>query len=179
MVMLDVIPVDATEPVQTRALVSLNEAGRLARLFKIFANETRLRLLHALVRDEELCVGDLADTLAMKPQAVSNQLQRLADRGILASRRDGTSIYYHIVDPCVPVLLERGLCLTECCPEGTPENVVTESIENKSEATNECCTEAKDACCSESSSAPVQAAKSNSRRKKATGKIAQTKRRRS
>ena len=179
MVTLDVIPVDATEPVHTRDLVSLDEAGRLARLFKIFANETRLRLLHALVRDEELCVGDLANALAMKPQAVSNQLQRLADRGILASRRDGTSIYYRIVDPCVPVLLERGLCLTECCPEGTAGNGVSENIENKSEAKGECGTEAKDVCCSESSSAPVQAPELRSRRKKATGKIAQSKRRRS
>ncbi|NQV28467.1 MAG: helix-turn-helix transcriptional regulator [Rhodopirellula sp.] len=179
MVTLDVIPPDATEPVHTRALISLDEAGRLARLFKIFANETRLRLLHALVRDEELCVGDLADALSMKPQAVSNQLQRLVNRGILASRRDGTSIYYHIVDPCVPVLLERGLCLTECCPEGPAENGVSENIEKKSEATGDCCTEAKDVCCSESSSAPVQATKSKSRRKKATGKIAQSKRRRS
>lgn len=112
-----VIPADATEPVGTRALISLDEATTLTRLFKIFANETRLRLLHALVREEELCVGDLASALEMKPQAVSNQLQRLVDRGIVASRRDGTSIYYHIVDPCVQVLLERGLCLTECVPE--------------------------------------------------------------
>ena len=88
----------------------------------------------ALVREEELCVGDLASALGMKPQAVSNQLQRLVDRGILASRREGTSIYYHIVDPCVPVLLERGLCLTECVPE------------NEASATS-CCDEAASPCC--------------------------------
>ncbi len=37
----------------------------------------------------------------MRPQAVSNQLQRLLDRGILGSRREGNSIIYRIVDPCV------------------------------------------------------------------------------
>ena len=87
------------------------------RLYKVFASDTRLRLLHALVRAEELCVSEMADALDMKPQAVSNQLQRLVDRGILATRRNGSNIYYRVVDPCVPVLLERGLCLIECFPE--------------------------------------------------------------
>jgi DNA-binding transcriptional ArsR family regulator len=76
-------------------------------------NDTRLRLLHALVRAGELSVGDLAAAVAMKPQAVSNQLQRLVDRGILGSRRNGNSIIYRIVDPCVISLLDQGLCLTE------------------------------------------------------------------
>ena len=104
-------------PLQERPLLAPEEAVRLMRLFKIFANDTRLRLLHMLVQQEEACVGELAEAIGMKPQAVSNQLQKLVDRGILASRRTGTKIYYRIVDPCVPVLLERGLCLIACCPE--------------------------------------------------------------
>jgi len=86
-------------------------------LFKVFANDTRLRLLHALVREGELCVTELAEAVGMKPQAVSNQLQRLVDRGILSVRREGINMCYRIEDPCVPVLLERGICLIECCPE--------------------------------------------------------------
>jgi DNA-binding transcriptional ArsR family regulator len=58
-------------------------------------------------------VSDLAEAVGMKPQAVSNQLQRLVDRGILGSRRDGRSIHYRIVDPCVTGLLDVGLCLAE------------------------------------------------------------------
>lgn len=82
-------------------------------MFKVLANDTRLRLLHAINRDGEVRVGDLAATVGMGAQAVSNQLQRLADRGIVAGRRDGTSIYYRIVDPCVPRLLEYALCLLD------------------------------------------------------------------
>jgi DNA-binding transcriptional ArsR family regulator len=106
-------------PLEDRPLLSPEQARRLMRLFKVFANDTRLRLLHALVRAGELCVTDLAGQTSMKPQAVSNQLQGLLDRGILASRRDGNNVYYRILDPCVPVLLERGLCLIEC--HETPE----------------------------------------------------------
>ena len=86
-------------------------------LFKVFGNDSRLRLLHALVREGELCVTDLAEAVEMKPQAVSNQLQRLVDRGMLAARRQGSNVFYRVVDPCVPVLLDRGMCLIECCPE--------------------------------------------------------------
>ena len=97
-----------------QALLSPEQAAELMRLFKVFANDTRLRLLHALVREGELCVTDLAEAVGMKPQAVSNQLQRLVDRGILACRRNGSNVYYQVADPCVPVLLERGVCLIEC-----------------------------------------------------------------
>jgi len=96
-----------------RSLLSPIQAGGLAAVFKVLANDTRLRLLHALVRADELCVTDLAASVGMKPQAVSNQLQRLSDLGILASRREGNSIYYRLVDLCVRSLLDQGLCLME------------------------------------------------------------------
>ncbi len=103
--------------VAVRPLLSARQAAELMRLFKVFSNITRLRLLHALVRQDEMCVTELAVAVGMKPQAVSNQLQRLVDRGILSRRRNATNIYYRVVDPCVRVLLDRGLCLIECWPE--------------------------------------------------------------
>jgi ArsR family transcriptional regulator, lead/cadmium/zinc/bismuth-responsive transcriptional repressor len=96
-----------------RPLLSPIQAGGLAAVFKVLANDTRLRLLHALVRADELCVTDLAASLGMKPQAVSNQLQRLSDLGIIAARRDGNSIHYRVIDACVRSLLDQGLCLME------------------------------------------------------------------
>ena len=99
--------------------MSCEDAQQLMHLFKVFANDTRLRLLHALVLAGEMCVTELAETVGMKPQAVSNQLQRLLDRGIVAARRDANNMYYRIVDPCVPVLLERGLCLIAAHPESS------------------------------------------------------------
>jgi DNA-binding transcriptional ArsR family regulator len=96
-----------------RPLLTPIQAGGLAAVFKVLANDTRLRLLHALVRADELCVTDLAASLGMKTQAVSNQLQRLSDLGILASRRDGNSIHYRLVDLRVRSLLDQGLCLVE------------------------------------------------------------------
>lgn len=103
-------------PAENRALLTDGQADGLAVLFKTFSNGSRLRLLHALVRAGELCVTDLAKAAGMKPQAVSNQLQRLVDRGIVGSRRERSNVFYRILDPCVPVLLDCGLCLLICRP---------------------------------------------------------------
>jgi DNA-binding transcriptional ArsR family regulator len=97
--------------------LSAPEALELVGLYKMLANETRLRLLHALVLHGELCVGSLASILELTPQAVSNQLQRLVDRAIVRSRRQGNLVYYQIVNNCVTDLLDRGICLVrKQCP---------------------------------------------------------------
>lgn len=108
------IPASVGKPApRDRPLIDPERAAALSRLLKIFANDTRLRLLHALERGREVCVTDLAAALEMAPQAVSNQLQRLADRSIVSARRDGTRLYYRIADPCVAGILDLGFCLLE------------------------------------------------------------------
>ena len=39
------------------------------------------------------------------------------DVSILARRRNGSNVYYQVANPCLPVLLERGVCLIECTQE--------------------------------------------------------------
>ena len=69
-------------PLDARPLIGALEAERVGTLFKSLAHPTRLRLLHALIRVDELSVGDLADETGMTVQAISNQLQRLAEVGV-------------------------------------------------------------------------------------------------
>lgn len=111
---------------KSRGLMSGYQAGELEETFKVLGNATRLRLLHALVRAGELCVSEIAAELKMKPQTVSNQLQRLSDRGIVESRREGLQIHYRIVDPCVVSLLDQGWCLTEDAKSRTAERAEDE-----------------------------------------------------
>ena len=98
---------------QERPLLPEESAAELEAVFKMLGNRTRLRMIYALTRAGEMCVTELAEALEMKPQAVSNQLQRLTDRGILASKRTGINIYYRVVDRCVVSLLDRGIFLKE------------------------------------------------------------------
>jgi DNA-binding transcriptional ArsR family regulator len=99
--------------IETRTLLASREATELAGLFKVLANDTRLKILYVLARAQELGVTEVARLVGMKAQAVSNQLQMLAHRGILGYRRDGVHIIYRILDPCVVRLLDYGLCLNE------------------------------------------------------------------
>jgi DNA-binding transcriptional ArsR family regulator len=98
---------------EERPLLSFVEAVKVMALFKVLANDTRIRMLHHIVRSGEATVTDMAKTLGMKPQAVSNQLMRLSDTGMLASRREGNNVFYRVVNGCVPPLLDLALCLME------------------------------------------------------------------
>lgn len=85
----------------------------LALLFKVLANDNRLRMLHAIHLAGELSTSDIADAIGASQQAVSNQLQRLADQRIVHARRDGQRVLYKIIDPCVPGLMDLGACLLD------------------------------------------------------------------
>ncbi|XZE21492.1 ArsR/SmtB family transcription factor [Pirellulaceae bacterium SH449] len=93
--------------------MSYEQAVAVEALFEVLANDTRLRLLHEIAVKDEATPMELAEALEMKVQAISNQLQRLQDKRIVAGRREGNNVYYRIVDHCVIDLLERGLCLIE------------------------------------------------------------------
>lgn len=86
-------------------------AAGLAQLFKILGNENRLRILHAIHLAGEVSPSDIAEEIGASQQAVSNQLQRLVDQRIVHARREGQRVLYRIVDPCVPGLMNLGVCL--------------------------------------------------------------------
>ena len=100
-----------------RPLLDTENAEGLSETFKILSNGTRLRILHTLLRTPNASVSEVAEQLEMKPQSISNQLQRLVDKGIVRSIREGNFIRYRIVDNCVVSLLDRGWCLTEDLPK--------------------------------------------------------------
>jgi DNA-binding transcriptional ArsR family regulator len=96
-----------------RPLLSFVDAVKVMALFKVLANDTRIRLLHHLIRARESTVTEMAKTLGLKPQAVSNQLVRLSDTGMLVSRREGNNVFYRVENGCVAPLLDLALCLME------------------------------------------------------------------
>ena len=61
---------------------------RLADLFKVFGDPTRIRILYVL-SVEELCVQDIADRLSMTQSAISHQLRVLKQMSLVKFRRDG------------------------------------------------------------------------------------------
>ncbi len=92
-------------------LLTDTSAAGLADLFKVLANDNRLRILHAIHLAGEVSPSEIAEAVGASQQAVSNQLQRLADQRIVHARRDGNRVLYRIIDPCVPGLMDLGVCL--------------------------------------------------------------------
>ena len=84
-----------------------NELYDLAELFKVFGDSTRIRILFALF-EEERCVTDIAQTLAITQSAVSHQLKILKQSKLIRSRRDGKQIYYALADDHVRTIIAMG-----------------------------------------------------------------------
>lgn len=72
-------------------------AAELVQLFKLLADETRLRILHFLVQQEELNVRTLCELLGQSQPAVSHHLALLRVNGLIECRRDGKHNFYHVV----------------------------------------------------------------------------------
>ena len=82
--------------------------GALVEYYKIFADETRLKILYAISMSE-ICVNDLARLLHMNQSAVSHQLRTLRDSHLVKTRREGKSIYYSIDDEHIGQTLLQGI----------------------------------------------------------------------
>lgn len=67
-------------------------------LFAALADRTRLKILYALRKGDELCVCDVAHVLGMSISSASHHLRKLRDLRILGYRNDGKMAYYSIRD---------------------------------------------------------------------------------
>lgn len=81
--------------------------SKLAELFKVFGDETRIRILYVLF-ESEVCVCDIARLLGMTQSAVSHQLRVLKQARLIKSRREGKTVFYSLSDDHVSTLLRQG-----------------------------------------------------------------------
>ena len=81
----------------------------LADFFKVFGDATRVRILLVLLKDEELCVQDLADRLEMTQSAISHQLRMLKQMKLVKNRREGKTVYYSLADGHIQTIISQGI----------------------------------------------------------------------
>ena len=86
----------------------LTEAGyeQIATFFKVLAEPLRLRLLNALYDGERTVNQLMADTGGNQAN-VSKHLKMLLDAGLVARRKEGTSVFYAVADPIVFLLCDQ------------------------------------------------------------------------
>ncbi|MCL2054176.1 MAG: metalloregulator ArsR/SmtB family transcription factor [Oscillospiraceae bacterium] len=80
---------------------------KLANLYKMLADNTRLKLLWALSR-ESMCVCDLAVLLGMTKSAISHQLKSLRLMNLVKNDKQGKIVYYSLADKHVKDIFETG-----------------------------------------------------------------------
>lgn len=81
---------------------------KLAELFKIFGDSTRIRILDTLT-GQELCVQEIADELSMTQSAISHQLRILKQADLVRSRREGKAVFYSLADDHVATIMNQGM----------------------------------------------------------------------
>lgn len=95
-------------PVKTTPLkVSQRTLYGLTQIFKLLADESRLKILLALAEDGELHVSALCNLLSQTQPAVSHHLTLLRMTGLVGFRRDGKHNYYRLESGLVRDLLEQ------------------------------------------------------------------------
>jgi DNA-binding transcriptional ArsR family regulator len=80
-------------------------------VLKAVADPTRFQILWAVAEDER-SVGQLSELVEAHVAAVSQHLAKLRAAGLVASRRDGTRIFYRAANPQVRNVLEGAGLLT-------------------------------------------------------------------
>ena len=72
---------------------------RVADRFRLLSDPTRLRLVNELHSRGELTVGELVERLEISYASASKQLAMLRAHRTVARRREGTKVFYRIIDP--------------------------------------------------------------------------------
>ena len=85
-----------------------DELEHLAMIYKILGDPTRLKIVLAL-RNQEMCVCDLAAFTGLTESAVSHQLRHMRNLALVKKRREGQILYYSLDDRHVIELLEISL----------------------------------------------------------------------
>ncbi|MCC7363376.1 MAG: helix-turn-helix transcriptional regulator [Dehalococcoidia bacterium] len=84
-----------------------------ADLFRTLANPTRVRIMELLRLAGSLTVSELQQRLEIESSNVSQHLAILRARGLVTTRREGTSIWYAVADPAIFDLLDAARAVFE------------------------------------------------------------------
>lgn len=83
----------------------------LGSLFKVLADDTRLKIIYALSQEDELCVCDVATIIGATNAATSHHLRLLRNMGLAIYRKEGKLAFYSLQSKHVDHLIREALRL--------------------------------------------------------------------
>ena len=88
-------------------LIDMETLERVAPIIRHAAHPIRLRVLDYLRQQGRPCtVTEITGAAGAAQAIVSQQLRILKDQGVLAARRQGSSVFYEVADRSVLLLLD-------------------------------------------------------------------------
>jgi len=81
---------------------------KVADLFKILGDATRVKILHILAK-REMCVCDIAAVVEISQSNISHQLRLLRNSGLVTFRKEGQMAWYSLNNDYVAMLLNLGI----------------------------------------------------------------------
>ena len=72
---------------------------RMAAVFRILAEASRLAILYCLMEGGEMSVGQIVRATGRNQATVSKHLKLMAEVGLLARRKQGLQVFYRLQDP--------------------------------------------------------------------------------
>ena len=94
-----------------------------AEFFKTLGHPSRIRILE-LLRDGECSVGELIPQVGLEASHLSQQLGVLRRANIVQTRREGSTVFYSVVDRRILQLLEVAKAILSASLAGSGELLV-------------------------------------------------------
>lgn len=88
--------------------LNAKEILTLSEMFKLFADNTRLRIICSIL-NTELCVCDLCELLELNQSTVSHQLQLLRNAKLVKYRKEGKQVFYSLQDEHIEKIISLSL----------------------------------------------------------------------
>lgn len=67
-----------------------------SQIFKAFSDESRVRIMHLLYQNKEMCISDLEHTLDFTQTKTSRHITYLKNSGLLSARKQDLYVLYFI-----------------------------------------------------------------------------------
>ena len=105
----DCLPVDIELVTSIKSNMAEEDAVlALSDLFSVIGDSTRCKILFAL-RQNPMCVCDLANVLSMTKSSISHQLNKMKTTGLVKCSRSGKHIFYSLDDKHIFDILDTAI----------------------------------------------------------------------
>lgn len=90
---------------------SVSEKGysNISKFYKIMSDSTRIKIIHLLIDNETLNVGDISKKLEMTKSAISHQLAKMKNLRIVKNEKIGKEVFYSLDDEHISKILNLTL----------------------------------------------------------------------